>query len=191
MYSFLQALDPACTVFGASCEFATLVATWSLVVGTIASVWIQFIFTRRTLTADLFTRLNERWDGPTMRARRRALANALQKGRAEDIPPTVVEDVIDFFEDLGGMLRKHWLDDESVWNSFSVSCRHYWKACGETYVVDYRRRYQDDTYFSEFEFLSGRMTEFERKRRKKKHVSDVAFSSEHVHDFLTMEASLT
>jgi hypothetical protein len=187
----LQTADPTCTVAGASCEFAVVLATWVLVVGTIASVWIQFVLTRRTLTADLFTRLNEKWDGPTMRARRRTLASELQKQPAQDVAPTTVEDVIDFFEDLGAMLRKHWLDEDSVWNSFSVSCRYYWKACGETYVVDYRRRYVDETYFSEFEFLSTRMSEIERRRRGKKHVSEIAFTSEHVRDFLKMEVSLS
>jgi hypothetical protein len=183
------AADGTCTVFGATCEFATLVATWVLVGGTLTSVWIQFLFTRRTLTADIFTRLNERWDSQAMRLRRKALAEALLAAKATDVPPHLVEDVIDFFEDLGVMVRKKWVDTDSVWGSFCTAIRHYWKACGETYVTDLRHRFRDSTYFNEFEFLTKKMdkAEIERRRTTK---DEIALTSDNVRDFLQEEAKL-
>jgi hypothetical protein len=180
-----------CVFLGLSCQFAGTLATWVAVIGAIGAVWVQGTWTRRTLSAEVFTRLNERWDSPTFRARRRVLAMELGSKKAEDVAPALVEDVIDFFEDLGVMLRKKWIDEDSCWNSFASSARHYWKACGETYVVDYRRRAQDATYFSEFEFLKKRMDEVEKQKRGKSTVGEIELTSTNVKEFLAIEVSLS
>jgi hypothetical protein len=162
-------------------------ATWVAVFGTLAAVGIQFIYTRRALTADVFSRLNERWDSPAMRGRRKALAEALLAGKATDVPPNLIEDVIDFFEDLGVMVRKKWVDSDSVWGSFCTAIRHYWKACGETYVTDLRQEHRDNTFFDQFEFLTREMDKVELKRRHAT-PAEIALTSDNVQDFLKEEA---
>ena len=171
---------------GVPWEAITAIGTWALAVATVAIVLLQLRLTRRTLSADIFSRLNTRWDSPDMRRRRKRLAASLLSARAESVDDLVVQDVLNFFEDLGTMLRSRYLEVGPAWQAFSVHTRHYWAAFGEKYVTDMRAKYADQTFYTEFEFLARQMDREERRKRRKK-LGDLKLSSTAIAEFLEDE----
>src|SRR5262249_8726950 len=131
----------------------------------------------------------ERWDSPVMRARRRRLAALLQNTRLEDIDPHIVEDVMNFFEDVGSMLRSKYVEIGPTWQAFSVVSRHYWSAFAESYITDMREDYGDATFYTEFEFLVQRMNR-EECRRRRRSLEEIRLSQRAVIEFLRTEAEL-
>jgi len=108
------------------------------------------------------------------------------KAGLESVDDLVVQDVLNFFEDLGTMLRSRYLEVGPTWQAFSVHTRHYWAAFGEKYVTDMRAKYADQTFYTEFEFLARRMDREERRRRRKK-LGDLKLSSTAIAEFLEDE----
>ncbi len=170
-------------------EAVTAIGTWVLAAATVTVVWLQLRLMRRTLSAEVFARLNDRWDSPEMRRRRSRLAAALKAMKVEDVEPHVVEDVINFFEDLGTMLRHKYIEIGPAWQAFSVVSRHYWAAFGEKYVTDMREEFEDSTFYTEFEFLARRMDQEECRRRRKK-AGDIKLSSRAITEFLDEETEV-
>lgn len=170
-------------------EAVTAIGTWALAVGTVLMVWLQLKFMRRSLSADVFARLTEKWDSTSMRKRRKHLAQALLTKRPEEVESRLVEDVINFFEDLGTMLRNKYLETETIWHAFSTSIRLYWAGCGEKYVTDMRDRFSDPTFYTEFEFLAKKMDSKEARKRRKK-LSEVKLSTRAVTVYLNEESRL-
>jgi len=165
-----------------------VIGTWLLVIGTLGAVVFQVAYMRRALNADTFSRMTNRWDAPAMRGRRKRLATELRAEKLMAVAPASIDEVLDFFEDLGTVLREGWLPIRSVWQSFSTDARHYWAACGQ-YVTDKRNEYQDQTYFSEFDYLVQRLTKEEASRRNTTK-EKVAITSKMCDDFLQQESLL-
>jgi hypothetical protein len=166
-------------------------AAWAAVIGTLISLWAQMRFLKRTLSAQIFSQLNDQWDSTIMTTRRRVLAQELKANKPDQVPQAVVEDVIDFFEILGTNLRNKHLDIEPVWQAFSTVARHYWAACGKIYVTDMRVSYSDGTFYSEFEFLVSKLDKKEMEKRGVEDSSGIMVSTTAINNFLEMERSLS
>jgi hypothetical protein len=74
--------------------------------------------------------------------------------------------VMNFFEDLGMLLRRNYLDREMIWDTFSYYARMWWSACRE-YIAAERTALNDDTLFTDFDYLAERISEDEVKKRHK------------------------
>jgi hypothetical protein len=42
--------------------------------------------------------------------------------------PIDAETLLDFFETLGDLTKRKFLDERMVWNEFSIAVRCYWRA---------------------------------------------------------------
>jgi hypothetical protein len=119
----------------------TAIGTWVLAVAASATLWYQVRLATRALNASAFADFARRWDSPEMRKRRRDLSQELKtKG---PIPADKIDDVVDFFEELGVAFRARNLSKAQIFNGFSTGARNYWMACGKTYSERLRAQYGD------------------------------------------------
>lgn len=91
-------------------------------VGTISAVLLavrQIRLSRLTGSADLLLRLEDRFDEEEFMSCRVKAATALKNTTESN--QVDIEDVLDFFETVGILVRKGALNDELVWSSF-----YYW-----------------------------------------------------------------
>jgi hypothetical protein len=82
------------------------------------------------------------------------------------------------------LVRRHAVDDELAWNSFSYWVLRY-AALTQDHIVARRKNESDETYWQEFEFLIKRFTEIEIKKRNLKFPP--SFSKEQLDSFLQEE----
>ena len=168
-------------------EIALAVASWALVGVTVWMARQQTQQQSQQLQAyrvDLKVRLQlmfgDRFDSERALAARKHLAEQFLAAAA---PSEIKETVIDFFEDMGLFLRRGFLDEELVWDTFGFYAVRWWLAC-KTYVLEERKRTDDPTVFSDFENLVGTL----RNRDVKAGLAEPTASE--IHAFLRDESRL-
>jgi len=138
----------------------------STVVMALATIWLAVGTVRAaqaTMRADLYDRYSQRWDGPIMMKRRARLAEELckqAKNSEASIPDRASEDVYDFFEEVGLLLRKHLLDKDFVWEMFGHYATFYWKIDAR----QYGSQPSEKTLYSNYGFLVDRMAEITKRK---------------------------
>jgi len=71
-------------------------------------------------------------------------------------PPThdeIRERVMDFFEDMGMLYRRNYLDREMIRDTFSYYGSGWWNACADYIMEERKRNGGDETIYSDFEKL--------------------------------------
>src|SRR5205085_13528 len=81
---------------------------------------------RFSLSVDLIMTLDERFNSDLIRKARRAAAKSIN-----DKTYNEVDDVLDFFETVGMLTRRHALDEQLVWSTFSYWFYFYWYSTKE------------------------------------------------------------
>jgi hypothetical protein len=132
-------------------ELWLVLGTWALVGVTLWVAFQQSRILRDDLKVRLQLQFGERFD--RLMDSRNQLAERLRAGATRD---TISEDVMNFFEDLGMYLDHGYVDEELVWNTFSFYAVRWWLACKD-YILQERRRHNDQTLFKDFENLAGKM----------------------------------
>ena len=144
--------------------FLALVATWVVVVGVLLLWFWQSRQSRRLESSRALLDLKDRFDGPTMRASRRALASDLLD---RSISEVTTVDVPVFFELIGALTRRGALDETLVWSVFGGWITNYYYAL--RHPVDYigrsREAFGDPSLFGEFEWLNDRMLREDARHR--------------------------
>jgi len=159
----------------------TATGTWALAIVAFASFWLQFYFSRKQLRESrkvardeigvrLFLQMTERFDSEYMRRQRKTLASQYlsQQSRGpvnEQFYQEINDDVLNFFEDLGSLLRRDLLDERLIYLSFCYYAKGWWSIC-RSYVRNIRIRDNDSTLFSEFEYFANRMFTLDAEERK-------------------------
>ena len=134
-------------------ELWLVLGTWALVGVTIWVARQQSKSLRDDLKVRLQLRFSERFDSRAFVSDRIALAKLfLDNASHMDIS----ESVLNFFEDLGLFSRRGYLDEELIWHAFGFYVVRWWAACKD-YVLEERRRQNDETLFTDFEDLASRM----------------------------------
>jgi hypothetical protein len=116
-------------------EHAIANATWGLVVATLLLVvtaivtvvfaWRQLSIQRRQTRIENLERQLERFDSNSFRATRRELASKRLDEHDELVGldvndlPTELYEVLDFFEHLGHLVRRHHIDSYDTWHTFA------------------------------------------------------------------------
>jgi hypothetical protein len=136
----------------------------------------------------LYLDVRNRWDSDRMLQRRKALAYHF------DSPPTPVteqfymqlnEDVLNFFEDLGSLLRLEYVDERLIYDFLSYYVKGWYTVC-RPYIEWLQARKKDDSLFSDFKFLADHMMDRETRERQTAR-SQVALNEKEIKEFLSEE----
>ena len=84
----------------------------------------------------------------------------------EKLHDEISEPVMNFFEDMGMLLHRDYLDRTMIYGKFSYYATRWWNACKD-YIAKERAAKGDDTLFGDFENLIEALYEEEMKERHK------------------------
>ena len=132
------------------------------VVAAVVAVYATWTESRRSYFAlgiDLLFKLEVNFDDDKMRTTRRAAAEALLR----DEDKGDVDDVLDFFEMVGMLLRRGALDDFMVWHNFFYWIHGYYLSNSD-YIAESRS--VDPTIWADLVELYKRMASIEKKERQ-------------------------
>jgi hypothetical protein len=140
----------------------TAIASWALVFVTWFLVWRQLRLAREDLKVRLQTSYEEKFDGPALIAERKKLAGQLLTNAAHK---DIQEPVMNFFESVGMLLRRRYIDLDMVWSDFSFYAIRWWSASKDYISEERRLQNNDETIFEEFKHLVDALYNFETKKR--------------------------
>ncbi len=138
-----------------------LLAAWAAVAAAVAAITAVVLDGRRSrfsLSVDLLLRLDDQFNSATLRAARRLSAEGLLAGNE----PAQLDEVLNFFEMVGLLLRRSALDRRMVWQSFAYWVLGYCDAA-EPYIA--KQRAADHTVWTELEYLQQALVKEEKKHR--------------------------
>ncbi len=144
-------------------EWATIIGTWVLVVGTLSFAYWQLRQAQRLHSATTVLELRERFYSPRMRKARREFSTwLLDKARHDDATNW---EVGVFFEQLGFLTRSRVLEKQMVWNAFGtwVAAYHYFLTHPQNLIERWRKEGNDPLVFREFDWLAHEMVSFEAR----------------------------
>lgn len=135
-------------------EVIIAAGTCAAVLAAFLTVWWQIRTSRRLTSLQLFLQLIAQYESTFMHRKRASLAHTLLSD-----PKTLKLDdtVLMFFETLGHLNRRGFIDLDLVWNSFGVDVCYYWPALRH-YVTHIRKGQDDITIFWEFEKMKKRLS---------------------------------
>jgi len=159
-------------VEASTAEFVTAVSTATLAgtaIAALAFTIVQLRNQRELARIDNLEHQMDYFDGPDFLKQRQALAKQrLGQGKLrtlkDDDPPTELYRVLDFFEHIGFLVRKHHLHAYDVWHSFGGwAVPTFYDA---RRVIEYEQS-DDPTFYDDFVWLMRKLEEIERKRTGK------------------------
>jgi len=166
-------------------ETFLVIGTWALVAVTFYMTWRQSKVSKDDLKIRLELNFIDRFDSPTIKEARKNLAKQLLSHASHY---DIKEDVMNFFEDLGLLLKEKRLDEKLFWGNFSFYAIRWWIATKD-YITEERKKYNNDTsLFSDFEYLAGKIYKMEIKELGKSS-AELQPDSEEILIFLKDEAN--
>lgn len=173
--------DPIVTLLGSQTFWMAIAA-----VGTVVTLFFIYkqIASAKNITAYEFLRKeDDRFRSEDMGADRTNLAKILilNPDKYAEIDQ-YADYVLDYFEDLGLLLRKKIVPEYFIWTTCCYYVLRYWEIT-KKYINWVRKEKNDPTYYSEFEYLYKRMLKLEQKNTKKK----VEFTQIELQEFLDEE----
>ena len=160
------------------------IGTWALVGVTIWLVKGQLSIAKEQRKIQLFLELRKEFDGSLISDRKLLAQQLLDNKPHEEIN----EPVPNFFEDMGMLLRRDYLDREMIWDTFSYYVTRWWSSL-KAYIAKERTDKGDDTLFKDLEYLVETMYRDEMMKRRKTR-TELEPTSAEVNRFLKEEANL-
>jgi len=168
------------------------VGTWALVgvtrwlaKGQLSVLKGQLSIAQEQRKIQLYLELRKDFDGHLIEHRKILARQFLENAHADEIN----EPVVNFFEDMGMLLRRDLLDHDMIWDTFSYYARMWRSACRD-YIAKVRVDLGgDETLFTDFDYLSERMCEAEARKRGKTR-GELEPSPSQLKTFLEAEAAL-
>jgi hypothetical protein len=166
-------------------------APWIAIVVSIIAIIVSIIAllaqlkrSRFSQSVDLILKLEERFsDSKAMKEKRQLAGEALRSNPSS--PSSDIEDVLDFFETLGLLVRRKALDEEMVWNTFYHWLHRYWLLC-EPYITEKRRTKL--TLWGDYVNLEKRIVAIEWEKTKSR--DDIDLSKQELDEFINDECNL-
>lgn len=151
-------------------------------------IYFQIKISRMVEAANFLFKSEDLFNSQHMQKRRSELAVLI---RNQPIDVKVIDsnvgalEVIDFFENMGLLVRKKIIPLEFVWSAYFYWITNYWMAL-QNYVEWYRKNNEEPTYYCELEYLYFEVTRFEERTRHKR----VKITPNQFADFAEEEANL-
>lgn len=136
---------------------------------------------RFSIGVDIILKLDERFNTEELRKIRRVAAKSILDKTYRD-----AEEVLDFFEMMGLMVRKGALNEEMVWNLFFYWIHRYRLSANE-YIE--KERQKDSMVWANLIYLHDRVVAIE-KRISRCSDSDLLLSEQSLKEFLEEESNL-
>jgi hypothetical protein len=165
-------------------QILVAVGTWVIAGATLWLVKGQLSIAKEQRKIQLYLELRKQFHGSLIPARKLLARQLLDAASYEEINETVM----DFFEDMGMLIRREYLDREMIWDTFSYYARMWRSACRD-YVVKVRTDHADNTLFTDFDNLVEWICEEDAKRQHKSR-AELEPSTSDVKRFLEEEAGL-
>src|SRR5262249_3611704 len=108
-------------------ETTGAVGTWVVAGATLWLVKGQLFTAKEQQKIQLYLELRREFDGHLLPAREILAGQLLDEKPHEEINETV----LNFFEDMGMLLRRGYLNGEMIWDTFGYYARVWWSACGD------------------------------------------------------------
>jgi hypothetical protein len=137
-----------------------MVSSWAAMVtavGALVSVWLQNRHARITRSLDVLLRLDGKFDSDRMKDLRRKAATGFLEGKFVD----EAYYVLDFFEEMGLLLRMKAIHERILFESFFHSPPAYWFTA-KKYVLEMRRTRKE--LYDNLEYLSRRELNYARRK---------------------------
>ena len=96
-----------------------------------------------------------------------------------------VDDVLDFFDQVGFLLRRGAIDPEMAWHSFFCWVNRYWLA-SEDYI--HRKQTEDKNVWADFSLLRSRLLEVELAKDPQSREAQLTSQSPQINEFFKDEA---
>jgi hypothetical protein len=152
---------------------------------TLSMIYYQIRISRSIAAADFLLRLENVFYSKRMLKNRREIMAAVKHDPRDFETIDATRDVLDFFDDVGVLLKQKVISLELVWSAYCYWILRYWKAC-QGYVCWLREVESDSTYYDGFEYLFQQMLRAEEKKRGKK--ADV--TDQELREFIDEEMKL-
>ena len=151
----------------------------AILVVTIVGLGSQILRSAFSMSVDLTLKLDDKFNSDNLRKQRAKAAKSILKSNFKE-----AEDVFDFFETVGLLVRRKALDKEVAWHSFFHWIHGYWTS-SSSYLVEERRK--NPSVYKDFALLHQMMCEFEKKTN---HLTDseIILSLEDLKEFLDDES---
>jgi hypothetical protein len=151
-----------------SLAIVAAVSTWVLAIGTLVILFWQTRQTQVLNSANAVMNLRDKFDSTRMRSVRRHLSERLLKQAHEDIASI---EVVTFFELIGTLTHRRVLDEDLVWEAFGTWITAYWWALRHPtdWVGQLRHDLEDPLIFHEYEWLTNRVLELDRRALAQEH----------------------
>ena len=144
-------------------QIAVAVGTWALVICTGWLVKRQLSIAKEQAQIQLYLELRKEFDGYLIEQRKILARKFLEHASIDKIN----EPVLNFFEDMGMLLRRGLLDHDMIWDTFSYYAR-MWRSASRDYIAKMRADLGgDETLFTDFDYVAERMCEAEVRKRGK------------------------
>lgn len=131
-------------------------AALATAIAAIVAIWTQNNSTRISLSLDLLFRLEDKFFSDGMKKMRQKAAEGLLKGELV----TEALDVMDFFEEMGLLLRKKAIHEDILFESFFHVPLTYW-IVGKKYLADTLKK-EPEIYYN-YAYLVSRHLKYAKK----------------------------
>jgi hypothetical protein len=145
----------------------------------IGALFYQIRRSRFSQNIDLTLRLEKEFDSKEFKEKRKLAAQSMLKKEYKN-----AEDVFDFFETLGLLVRRKAVDKQFAWHSFYYWVHRYWSS-GCEYINEKRKN--EPALFENFKKLHEELIKIEAKESNVS-TSDLCLSSESINEFIIEES---
>jgi hypothetical protein len=146
--------------------FWIAVGSIGAIVALVFAAW-QIRTSRLIAAADFLLKIHDTFYSANMIERRKEIAKIFKDhpndAKSLDSSHNALE-VLDFFEDIGLLVKKKVIPLEFVWSPYYYWILHYWTAAKE-YVYWYRKTNHEPTYYDKLEYLYNEVKRFEELTR--------------------------
>lgn len=160
------------------------ILTWIPIIAllvAILSLAYQIQRSRFSLNVDLILKLDDRFNSSYFKSIRKTGAQSIKRKTFSE-----ADEIVDFFEMVGALVRRGALDADLVWHSFFYWIHHY-KFALDQHISQTRK--EDPTIWQDFLYLYDRVTTIEKRKR---HCTDkeLELNELHIRDFVLDETRL-
>jgi len=143
-------------------------ATWWLAKNTLSTAKeqhkIQLSTAEEQRKLQLYLELRKEFDSPPLRTARKLFAEQLLDAEPHE---EMNQEILTFFEDVGMLVRRNYLDREMMWDTFGHFAKMWWSACKEYVTTERSLLDNDPFFFRDFKDLVEQVYEEDVNKRGK------------------------